>query len=188
MKKIFGLIAIAAMFLLMSTSSASAFYFDLQDLGGGDYEVWYIGDGTPSFDTDGMTLVFDYTGALGTVTPNPYMGYPTMFGGVNLPLLGTNDLGDALAITFAQTSGVGTFTADIQIAAMSVAGGTLAWDYDNSSGAFLVNLVPGVETTGDVLNDLGYLNPPGGGTVPIPGAVFLLASGLIGLIGLRRKV
>lgn len=55
------------------------------------------------------------------------------------------------------------------------------WD-DSYCDDLRACLAGGFEVTGTTQRD--YANPP----VPIPGAVYLLGSGLIGLAGLRKKL
>ena len=73
-------------------------------------------------------------------------------------------------------------------------GGTYSYTYrfsiDNGANWLIADYGDGVSDTGTHpfnVSDLGYATVEGGSPVPIPGAVWLLGSGLVGLIAIRRK-
>jgi hypothetical protein len=128
----------------------------------------------------------------GATAANPW--YDAAYWGSALPAAGVPMSGTMNWTTlFAAETDVGAYlagtgTAEIPGGAASKGGGAGAWDMDWSWGSEMVPLeYPGFQFTWET--DLGggnwriSLTP-----APIPGAVWLLGSGLLGLIGIRRRL
>ncbi len=189
MKKVIGLMA--ALVLMFSVGNASAWYFDI-NTGTGD--VMFMADGG-TLETDNLTLAF---AGSPTMVVSDIPTYPTSWGGGGLTDMGIVDNGLAVSQGWVSTgdgvlglpAGMGNPGGpDMLLLTLT---GPMAWDADNLSNMIIVNDYNiGVMLVADLIAG-DFLRVDGisikGGDVPIPGAVYLLASGLIGLVGLRRRM
>ena len=150
-------------------------------------------------------MQFDPGPALGGISPQPATATVQNFSFVGGGMLGledftsivngsavTGDLGTPPGIvTFANTNAVNDYNQAIQFGngfgfLLTLAGlGVTAPDISTSQ--FTVSLFSGVGGTGPLLTNDGtvyQVNTP----TPIPAAAWLLGSGLMGLVGFRRKI
>lgn len=177
MKRQMTVLVMMAMMILLGASNALAWMFEI-DPGSAatSHNINFVADGD-TVTLDGYTLVFDYTGAnltSGTETPPSPLS----------ALLGPyNDTGGTVNFT-ATTLGAGaTLSTDQTLATFTFDGdATLTWNIANAG--FLVTINGGTELSGAnfQLTSANTISP-----VPLPGAVWLLGSGLVGLFGLRRR-
>ncbi len=176
MKRQMTVLAMMAMMIFLGASSALAWMFEI-DPGSGatSHNINFVAGGD-TVTLDGYTLVFDYTGA------NLTSGIETPPSPLSALLGPYNDTGGTVNFT-ATTFGTGaTLSTDQTLATFTFDGdATLTWNL--GSQAFLVT-VNGTEFSGAdfQLTSANTISP-----VPLPGAVWLLGSGLIGLFGLRRR-
>ena len=177
MKKIISIVALTAMCFLGGASVSQAWMFDIQQGAAvNSYDINFIaGPDTVVF--DGYQLIFDYSGAnLISGVETPPAPLFALFG----PYNDTGSMVDFTAATFASGP---TLSVDWTLANFMFDGpATISWNHMNPS--FLVTLA-GVEMTGADLNAAGNLANTS--AVPIPGAVWLLGSGLAGMVAMRRK-
>lgn len=191
MKKI---ITQSAFFLscILASNPALAWTFSL-DFGANDNEVelnYLVGD--EALITDGYSFFLDYSGALiSSFTESPYSGLSNMFSPATDD--GQTFSVGAMAfspITMSSDTTLLTLSFDRTVAENSEF--SIDWAFDNASFR-LYPYVDGQQTTatGDsflALQDSDS-NPFENSTsaVPVPAAAWLLGSGLVGLVGLRRR-
>lgn len=134
-------------------------------------------NGTDFFRFDNDSLTADPVGGFGSVDPTNIdglagkyrQGYGTQFDLADLegtsPLLDINDIG---WVRIVDIVGDGT--------------------YLDTSGDVIYDPFPTMGSAGFDLDAIGVLHEAAQSQVPIPGAVWLLGSGLVGLAGVRRKI
>jgi hypothetical protein len=90
--------------------------------------------------------------------------------------------------TGAYITGSGTSELTGADAAANYGGGPQAWDMDWSWGSEAVPLEYAGFSIGLSAQDVGYSVTLTPSAVPVPAAVWLFGSGLLGLVGIRRKM
>ena len=204
MKKYVILIATISIILFSTANNACAsWYFELDNTNNDNvFDIWFRADETITLDS--YTLIFGYdtgemawspsgVGVLGTdythVPPSPlFEGFGSPY---ETPNAGSGYITNFSAMTFvgnAELTGdykLGTLIYTILPSAVQDDADDLWWELSDPNFYFLVNGVeyfPGVDGYGDHLNAGEGLD-----TVPIPGAIWLFGSGMLGLIGIRRR-
>ncbi len=209
MKKtgLYILIALAVIGCFAGNASAS-FYFSLDtDYKPGDaqavFSLKFTTDAQLHVDGYGFEFKYDadeltYQSYTNT-PPSPFV--PDMFGPVNAKVEGSkgyvNNFNSMCnwghrpnyAVVDAGTYTYGTFTFNVNTANL-VADGNNDFDFDFADGMFAVSINGSIEELPEIPENF---HPPqldiipAASPVPVPAAVWLFGSGLIGLVGLRRK-
>ena len=206
MKKIFGfcrviLLALAVIGMYVSNASASIVYSYL----GNNFD--HIIDSTPPAGTTYDTSMF----VEGSFTTQTILG-PSM------PMTPINGLIQSFSFSdgFTELTNVNTTSSDIEVATDS-SGAIIQWDinlnidsfsyiigdqsfqiqsvnqsadvFDSGRLSEIINVSPdGLSVTGQYDEGKITNNPGTWSVVPIPSALWLLGSGLIGIVGIRRRI
>ncbi len=194
MKKIFGFFIIVAMIMTFSVSNAIAWSVDLSDSETDPYtlDLNLLVDDGETFSLGvyqlSVILVDGYVSATHETIGSMFQMENPHYEGPPEVITGPPDekIGDWCAGLFPYVTTedllIGTVTYDYEV----TAGVDILWNYDYHSFGGLWNddTYSGLE-----LYDLGYLtyNGVNANPVPVPAAIWLLGSGLVGILGIRRK-
>lgn len=174
MKKILTTLAIVAMLTGMGAGKAlAAWVFEINPGVGSSIDINFVHGGEDLI-TNGYSLVFNFSGAnFVSVTEMPPGGLGALpFN--STPTTLTLSTGAFAPVVLGQDFTVANFVFDAPAA--------VDWDFTSANMFVNVGGVTGVNLTGTQVNDAGRL-----AVVPLPGAVWLFGSGILGLVGLRRK-
>jgi hypothetical protein len=199
MKKLFMLALIFALALVMGISTASAWFVSIEPIGTADIangdtltaEVYFNVDAGESVVLDGYEFALGYDTAelsfasLTSTPPSPLsalFGAPYDSGGIV-----DNFHGVTFAVGPTLTEGSTLLaTVDFTVLAPILDGELDVWFADSPHGADQFKVDGGIFNM--LVPNADYVaQGPDVGAVPVPAAVWLLGSGLLGLIGIRRR-
>lgn len=185
MKKILNF-ALAIGVSLYFVSNATAYNFDIQTGGSaGSYDIWYMSEGD-TIALEGYSFSFVHDGAGPTFIHTPPAGLSDMFGGI----YETSET--QFVFSAARFGGSTNLSGNYKFANISFAVEPTTLDWDRSSLDFIVTMggvefAPAQIAGGSGKMALADTNLKNSAAVPLPGAAWLLGTGLCGLLGFRRK-
>ena len=185
---------VAAALLVFTGNAAASWSFHItNDNMDATWEIWLLTDETLTTNGYGLAFAYDYT-ASELEWQSGYTNTPTaglsadLMGLANEPENGSIDNFNA-----GRVMGTSTITADMQIGTITLSYGNgrqpvlndLTWDTSNQMFTIDMN---GTSYSGAELAAAGHLTNAAVPAVPLPGAFWLLGTGLTWIAGIRSRM
>jgi hypothetical protein len=180
LRKILVVSAVLSILTMMSSGIASAsWYFDLVETDTNVYDFVLVTDEEITFNGGLASFVYEDTETLDWSLT--YGSFSTVISGLMGSAYEEAD-GDITLVNWGSFSGGDTITSDTTLATLTFTGtgdATLSFDWDDTNFEMEVDSV--IYRIVDPETNSVY------SAVPVPAAAWLLGSGLLGLVGLRRR-